>query len=260
MSNTKLHDEGRQVRIDGFDFSNWSHLPPLGSGAPQPAAVPRQDRHMCVGFLERVAAAVLLAILAPLMSVVALALKVSAPRAPVLYRQTRVGCERRRREPDGLPPGGVERRSHDAAGQLFEICKFRTMVPDAEKLSGPVWAVDGDPRITTLGRFMRYTRLDELPQLFNVVAGEMRLVGPRPERPHFVTELTGSVPDYLRRLRAYPGITGLAQVERHYDASLDDVRTKVKYDNYYVDKRTWIMDLKILLKTIDVVLRGRGAR
>jgi lipopolysaccharide/colanic/teichoic acid biosynthesis glycosyltransferase len=104
------------------------------------------------------------------------------------------------------------------------------MIPDAEAKTGPVWALDKDPRVTRLGRALRHLRLDELPQLLNVVRGEMSLIGPRPERPHFVERLSSEMPAYERRLLVPPGITGLAQVEREYDADINDVRTKLKYD------------------------------
>jgi len=106
---------------------------------------------------------------------------------------------------------------------------------------------------------MRKTRLDELPQLFNILNGEMRLIGPRPERPHFVEKLSGEIPEYTGRLAVHPGVTGLAQIEREYDASLDDVRKKVMYDVFYAQNRSRMMDMKILLRTIDVVIRGKGA-
>jgi lipopolysaccharide/colanic/teichoic acid biosynthesis glycosyltransferase len=111
-----------------------------------------------------------------------------------------------------------------------------------------------------VGRVLRHLRLDELPQLLNVATGEMSLIGPRPERAHFVEKLSEEMPTYERRLTVPPGITGLAQVEREYDASVDDVRTKLQYDLFYVKHRSTLMNVKILIKTVDVVLRGRGAR
>jgi lipopolysaccharide/colanic/teichoic acid biosynthesis glycosyltransferase len=134
------------------------------------------------------------------------------------------------------------------------------MIPDAEAGTGPVWAAEDDPRITPTGRFLRKTRLDELPQLWNVLRGEMRLVGPRPERPHFVDMLSERVPGYRDRLRVPPGITGLAQVEREYDADVEDVRKKLRYDLYYIENRRPTFDLRILAKTVLVVLGRKGAR
>ncbi len=133
------------------------------------------------------------------------------------------------------------------------------MIPNAEAVTGPVWAEENDPRVTRVGRALRTLRFDELPQLLNVVHGTMRLIGPRPERPQFVERLARAMPEYSRRHAVPPGITGLAQVQRNYDASLDDVRTKLKYDLYYVDNRCWMLNVKIVMKTFDVVFRGRGA-
>jgi lipopolysaccharide/colanic/teichoic acid biosynthesis glycosyltransferase len=209
----------------------------------------------------------MLILLSPLFLVLAAANKIDCPRGSVFYRQERVGLERRRERRVKLPettPGtpypGTERRFIPGYGRIFKIWKFRTMVPDAEARSGPVWASVDDPRVTRLGRTLRNLRLDELPQLINVVAGQMSLIGPRPERLHFVGQLATEMPTYERRLHVSPGITGLAQVEREYDASILDVRTKLKYDIFYVENRSRLMDMKIILKTVDVMLRGRGAR
>jgi lipopolysaccharide/colanic/teichoic acid biosynthesis glycosyltransferase len=133
------------------------------------------------------------------------------------------------------------------------------MVNDAEKKSGPVWASKNDPRITRLGNFLRKTRIDEIPQFFNVLKGDMSLVGPRPERPKFVKDLSTQVKDYTHRLEVKPGLTGLAQVENGYDSSIASVVKKVRYDIEYI--RTWsvLADVKILLKTVVVVLTGKGA-
>ena len=219
-------------------------------------------------FLERLSAGILLALLSPVFLATALAIKLESPRGPVFYHQERVGLNRRRWPVDrrgGTDGGGpVERtsnrRAQEGAGQPFAIWKFRTMVPDAESGIGPVWAVVDDPRITRVGRVLRSTRLDELPQLINVVRGDMRLVGPRPERPHFVGRLAEGVPKYRDRLQVPPGITGLAQVERSYDSDLEDVRTKLQYDLFYIENRRPILDLKIILKTVLVVFGRRGSR
>ncbi len=240
----------------GFDFAPWSELPPL------PRVVPPVNRRpgLGVGLAERCAALVTLLVLSPLLVVIALMVKASSPFGPVLYRQERVGLDRRRGQAhQSGREGGLERRQAVGAGQLFVMYKFRTMIPDAEGLTGPVWASQHDPRITKVGRVLRSLRLDEVPQLFNVLAGQMRLIGPRPERPHFVRNLSAMIPDYPQRQLVPPGITGLAQVEREYDVSVDDVRKKLQYDLYYARNRCGILDMKILLKTIDVMLRGRGA-
>ena len=210
--------------------------------------------------VDRVLALLILIAAAPFMLLVAIIIKAESPRSSVFYRQVRVGRNRRRHAPAraaDLPHG--ERRREAGAGEPFEIWKFRSMVPDAEAKTGPVWATANDPRITPLGRLLRKSRIDELPQLFNIIRGEMRLIGPRPERPHFVAQLTEKFPDYPRRLLVAPGLTGLSQVELEYDSDLDDVRTKLRYDLFYIDRRCAILDLKILLKTAAVVIRRRGA-
>ena len=134
------------------------------------------------------------------------------------------------------------------------------MIDNAEGSSGPVWATSDDPRVTKLGSFMRKSRLDEIPQFLNVLSGEMSLVGPRPERPIFVTDLSKEVDNYTRRLEAKPGVTGLAQVESGYDCSLSTVTQKVKYDLEYIDNWSLWLDIKIMLRTVVVVLTGRGAQ
>jgi len=126
------------------------------------------------------------------------------------------------------------------------------------KKSGPVWAGKNDPRITPLGNILRKARIDEIPQLINVLDGDMSLVGPRPERPFFVEQLSREIPLYSRRLKVRPGITGWAQVKHKYDESIDDVRKKVEYDLYYIENMSLRLDIKILLNTISVVLLGKG--
>lgn len=240
-----------------FSFAPWTALPPPTDGIAPPPATDRPDR---VGWWERAIALVLIVLISPLLLLCALAVKLGSPRGPILYRQERVGLDRRQGSPGPqLPLGIPDRRRTPGLGRSFTILKFRTMVADAEKHTGPVWAVERDPRITRIGRVMRQLRLDELPQLFNVLAGHMRLIGPRPERPHFVRQLAEDIPDYTQRLRVLPGITGLAQIEREYDGSVADVRRKVQYDLFYVRNRSGLLDLKILLRTIDVMVRGRGA-
>jgi lipopolysaccharide/colanic/teichoic acid biosynthesis glycosyltransferase len=226
------------------------------SGNTLPATAGAAAATLADGF-NRVLACVILILVSPVMLATALAVKADAPSAPVIYRQERVGVNRRQGSRSGVR---LERRRSRGEGKPFEIWKFRTMVPDAESRTGPIWASADDPRITRVGRFLRRTRIDELPQLLNVIRGEMRLVGPRPERPHFVEKLVDHVPDYRRRLSVPPGITGLAQVEREYDADIDDVRKKLRYDLFYIENRRPMMDLKILAKTVSVVLLRKGAR
>lgn len=155
---------------------------------------------------------------------------------PAIYRQQRVGRH----------------------GRVFTMYKFRTMLNDAERVTGPVWAVDNDPRYTPIGRWLRKTRLDEVPQFWNVFRGEMSLVGPRPERPYFVERLARDIPLYNRRHRVKPGITGWAQVKWKYDQNLDDVRQKVKYDLFYIENMNLRMDFKIIFRTIRTTVLGKG--
>ncbi|MCA9771938.1 MAG: sugar transferase [Myxococcales bacterium] len=202
-----------------------------------------------------------LLILSPLMLIVALIIRLDSP-GPVIYAQARVGQQRRRGQ---RPFRGSDHRVDNLMGTPFTIYKFRTMRQDAEAASGPVWARRKDPRITRIGKFLRRTRIDELPQLWNVVRGEMSFVGPRPERPHFVKQLIAEVPRYGERLVVTkPGITGLAQVSCSYDTSLASVRRKLRYDLHYCESlsslpRYLVMELKILWRTVETVLSGRGA-
>jgi lipopolysaccharide/colanic/teichoic acid biosynthesis glycosyltransferase len=197
----------------------------------------------------------LLAVLAllPVFVLVAVLVKLTS-RGPVFYLQERVGLDRR--SPGPGPHN--HRRTQDLGGRPFTMYKFRTMHVDAERHSGAVWAQQQDPRVTPVGRVLRQYRLDELPQLFNVLRGEMNIVGPRPERPTIFAELRGHIAEYPLRQRAKPGITGLAQINHHYDRSLDDVRTKVSYDLEYIRRQSLREDLRIMLKTIPVILLRRG--
>ncbi len=211
--------------------------------------------------------------LLPILLLVALIVRCTS-RGPVIFRQVRVGLNLRekksdRRDPlnaDESPPIGVEerrvaevdRRADSSFGKPFVLYKFRTMAVDAEK-DGACFAVAGDPRITPAGRFLRKTRLDELPQLWNVLKGEMSLVGPRPERPEFIQNLSSEIPGYLHRLRLKPGLTGLAQVVNGYDNNIESFRKKVAFDLLYLQNCSVLNDLKILLRTVGVVLTGKGA-
>jgi lipopolysaccharide/colanic/teichoic acid biosynthesis glycosyltransferase len=172
----------------------------------------------------------------PLMVGTAIVIKIVSP-GPVFFKQMRVGKD----------------------GKLFEIFKIRTMVCDAENQTGAVWAKKNDPRIFPFGNFLRKAHIDEIPQLVNVLKGEMSIVGPRPERPEFVSTLSEKICDYKKRLGVMPGITGLAQVKHNYDRTTTDVRKKVKLDLLYIRRMCFLIDLRILYSTFFVVLTGRGA-
>jgi len=186
-------------------------------------------------------------------------------RGPVFYMQDRIGIDRRRRSRRiyrtniGDDSRLRERRRINNYGRPFKVIKFRTMVHDAEKKSGPVWATSNDSRITSLGYFMRKTRIDEIPQFINILKGDMSLVGPRPERLFFIKDLSDKIPSYRARLRVKPGITGMAQVNKGYDSSLESVVDKVEQDVKYIRNWSIYSDLKILMKTVMVVITGKGA-
>ncbi|MEO6596690.1 MAG: YraN family protein [Planctomycetota bacterium] len=173
----------------------------------------------------------------PLWPLAALAIKLSS-RGPIFFSQERVGQD----------------------GEPFRLVKFRTMRVDAEKESGPVWAQKNDRRVTPVGRFLRRSRIDEVPQFLNILAGQMSFVGPRPERPHFVEQLQRDVPFYPLRHTVKPGLTGWAQVRHPYGASIEDAQEKLRYDLYYIKNTRVLFDLNIILRTVAVILRGRGSR
>jgi lipopolysaccharide/colanic/teichoic acid biosynthesis glycosyltransferase len=204
--------------------------------------------------LNVVAAALLIVATAPLMLVIALLVKLTSP-GPILFTQTRVGIDRRN---GNRPPPDCQRR-FDRGGKLFRIYKFRTMTEQHSVDGEEVWAVPGDPRVTPLGRVLRDYRLDELPQLFNILRGDMNLVGPRPEQPRLFCELRDEIPRYQERQRVHPGITGLAQIKQSYDTSVDAVRGKLAFDLEYLERESVLTDLQIMLKTVPTVLFRRGA-
>jgi exopolysaccharide biosynthesis polyprenyl glycosylphosphotransferase len=229
FSSTEFH-ENYLGRID-LDALTANHLL-LGRnlGAGRISALVKRLCDIVVGI-------VMLLLLLPVMALTALAVKIESP-GPVFYRQQRVG-------------------QFDTTFTLF---KFRSMMADAEAGGSPRWAQKQDPRITRVGRFIRATRIDELPQLANVIRGEMSMVGPRPERPHFVEQLARAIPFYRQRGYVKPGLTGWAQVNFPYGASVEDAREKLAYDLYYVKNRTILLDVIILLSTVRVVLFREGAR
>lgn len=237
IRNCNSHRVGLKIMPDLYDIisgqarTNQIYGFPLIEISPQlmPAWEEAMKRVLDVGF-----AFVVLALGMPLWLLIALLIKLDSP-GPVLYKQERVGRE----------------------GKLFKILKFRSMYQDAEK-QGPQWANRKDPRVTRVGKILRKLHLDEIPQMWNVLKGDMSLVGPRPERPMFVEELSRQIPLYPRRLRVRPGITGWAQVKHKYDESVEDVKKKVQYDLFYIENMSLRMDFKIILSTITHMLLGKG--
>ena len=219
-----------------------------------PASPPAGTELRAARVLNVTVAAVGLVVAAPVMLLTAIAIKLTS-RGPVLYTQTRIGLNTRRHRRNGEHPTP---RDRDLGGRPFLIIKFRTMRVDAEQMSGAVWASKHDPRVTFLGRFLRQYRLDELPQLINVLKGDMNVVGPRPERPEIFADLRAQIPGYDLRQRALPGITGHAQTNQEYDTSIESVRTKLAYDLEYVKRQGLVEDLKIMLRTIPVIFLRRG--
>ena len=173
---------------------------------------------------------------APLMLLTAIAVRLDSP-GPVLYRQDRVGEN----------------------GRFFTLSKFRSMRADAES-GTPIWAKEKDDRVTRVGRFIRRARLDELPQLWSVLSGDMSFVGPRPERPFFVEQLAGAIPFYMERHAVKPGVTGWAQVKYRYGSSIEDATEKLRYDLYYIKHLSIVFDLTIMIDTVKVILSGKGAK
>ena len=192
--------------------------------------------------------------LSPLAAVVAIAVRLNSP-GPILYAQERVGVDRRRA--NSPTPIRGNRRKQPGFGKPFTIYKFRSMVADAERLTGAVWAKEQDPRATRVGAFLRRSHLDEIPQLINVLRGDMSMIGPRPERPQLFGNLVAQIPQYALRCRTLPGITGIAQVKNGYDNSLQSAARKVEYDLYYIRRASPMLDLKILMSTAMIFVRGK---
>jgi len=204
--------------------------------------------------LNVAAAAGLLVVASPLMLVIALATKLTSS-GPILFTQERVGLNRRN---GGRPVASCQGRS-DCGGKPLTIFKFRTMGVNGTNGDRQVWAEPDDPRVTPLGRLLRKYRLDELPQLVNVLRGDMNLVGPRPEQPEIFAHMREQIERYEERQRVRPGITGWAQVNHHYDLSVEDVRRKIELDLEYVQRQSVREDLKIMLRTVPVVVFKQGA-
>lgn len=203
--------------------------------------------------LDKLVALLGLLLASPLLLVIAVAVKVDSS-GPVFYRQLRVGRDRRRGA-DIAGPIERSRRTGDLGGRPFVIYKFRTMHVGAEADSGPTWGSPDDDRTTRVGRVLRRHRLDELPQLFNVLCGDMSIVGPRPERPAIFRNLREEIGDYPTRQRVRPGITGWAQINRPTDRTVDDVQHKLEYDLEYVERRSLWFDARIMMRTPLVMAR-----
>lgn len=237
-----------------------------GLGLPPRAPIGRlseSDERSSPGFRDKVVRALdvtiailAFAILSPLILLVAIVIKLDS-RGPVVYRQLRIGIDRRQlgrgRSDDG-------NRVVNLGGRPFMIHKLRTMHVDAEHATGPVWASPDDPRATRVGKFLRAHRLDEIPQFWDVLHGDMSVVGPRPERPKLVGELRREIAEYSIRQRVCPGITGWAQINQGCDQSVDDVRMKLQYDLEYVRRKSLWFDLRIMLRTIPVILVREGSQ
>jgi lipopolysaccharide/colanic/teichoic acid biosynthesis glycosyltransferase len=228
--------------------------------APAAEVRPLSRDERMIRVLNVVVATLLLVASLPAWLVIAIAVKLTS-RGPAFYTQTRVGIDVRTqtdRRARGGRPATSTRRGSDVGGRPFTIVKFRTMKVDAEQHGKAVWASSDDDRTTLIGGFLRSCRLDELPQLLNVIRGDMNLVGPRPERPQLFSELREQIPNYQRRQCVPPGITGHAQVHLQYDTSVEDVRRKVQHDLDYIERRSVWEDAKIMLKTIPVMLFRKG--
>ena len=228
------------------------HLQTWTATPPRPAtALNRSVEEARLRILNVAVAAVGIVITAPVMLVTAVIVKLTSP-GPVIYTQTRVGVDRR----GSRTPDPTVRRAHDIGGKPFRIYKFRTMRTDSG--AGQVWASKDDNRVTSVGRVMRKYRLDELPQLFNVLRDDMNVVGPRPEQPKLFEDLRQKIDRYPSRQQVLPGITGWAQINLSYDSCLDDVRNKLNYDLEYIRRRSTLEDIRIMARTIPVMLGKRG--
>jgi lipopolysaccharide/colanic/teichoic acid biosynthesis glycosyltransferase len=243
-------DKGAYRRAWMLSAAGWTLEYPTETVFFPEKTAERVERDTARRILNVSVAAVALVVLLPVMLLIALAVKLTSA-GPVLYTQPRVGVDRR------TTTGGNWRRKVDYGGKLFTIYKFRTMYVQRQDLQ--VWAASNDPRVTPVGRFLRRYRLDELPQLFNVLQGDMNIVGPRPEQPQIFLSLREEITDYPARQQVLPGITGLAQVSQPYDRTVDDVRRKVEYDLEYAARLSALEDLRIMLRTLPVMVTGKGS-
>ena len=218
------------------------------------AIEPRSRSEFANRVMNIAIAVVALVLLSPVLALFALLVRLTS-RGPIFYRQVRVGIDKRWMR-DEQPNN---RRWRDLGGRAFIIYKFRSMYTNAEHASGAVWATKGDSRVTPIGRLMRAFRIDEIPQLINVICGDMNIVGPRPERPTIFARLCEDIEEYPIRQRAKPGITGWAQINHRYDTTVDDVRTKVRYDLEYLQRHGVAEDLLIMARTLPVMIFRKGA-
>lgn len=243
LTQLAAHCDAMGIRVQSMEMAyeelTW-RLPIFGAEHTWTATLESRSASKYATRFKRLADLALTILLMPLtliiIGVCALVIKIFSP-GPIFYHQERIGK-------DGVP---------------FTFTKLRTMVVDAEKNTGPVWAAADDPRVTAVGRFMRKTRLDEVPQLFSVLKGEMSLIGPRPERAHFVDKFKQEIPLYEKRLMVPPGITGWAQIHHNYDQCTDDVIEKLRYDLYYIRNLSFSLDTQIVVRTFGVMIGKKGA-
>jgi lipopolysaccharide/colanic/teichoic acid biosynthesis glycosyltransferase len=242
------------VKSTSFTGVNAPALPVAGPPATEGLDVePAPRSELACRVMNVMIASIALLVLAPLFVLVALAVRLTS-RGPIFYTQTRVGIDRRWNKARAI----AERRGEDLGGAPFTIFKFRSMTVDAESNGAAVWATKQDARVTPVGGVLRKTRLDEMPQLFNVLRGEMNIVGPRPERPSIFVRLRESIEEYPLRQRVKPGITGWAQINHSYDSCIEDVRKKVEFDLQYIQRQSIVEDVKIMAMTIPVMVFRKG--
>jgi lipopolysaccharide/colanic/teichoic acid biosynthesis glycosyltransferase len=244
----------KPAEVDASRFGPQLDRPASADTGSVRAVEPRTRSELANRVMNVLVASIALVVISPVLALFALLVKLTS-KGPIFYRQVRIGIDQRWKH------GTKEdcRRTRDLGGRAFTIYKFRSMYADAEQRSGAVWATKGDCRVTPVGRIMRKCRIDEFPQLLNVIKGDMNVVGPRPERPTIFARLCEDIAEYPIRQRARPGITGWAQINHSYDATIEDVRTKVRYDLEYLQRHGVAEDLRIMARTLPVMLFGKGA-